>query len=289
VRAADLATGAKGKLEWKVEYTDSKADAALRSLRTGGKVGLAIGPSREVQTAEIEADLSATGPALPPDQLKLNASVGRTSAGNEDYVATLSLLRGGKVERLLTAKARYDATARDINGDWEIALRSEQLAALLAGFGLPEIAASGSGKFGVKPAAGAASASGTLEAGVTGLGKLSPALAAVGAVRVKSAFDGAVADNAAEIGLRDVINDDQLFREMRDRFGSPFGFGEYFEGGMGAAAIGVGLIFGNFLSGALRNPSAADGQFGRAFIGAALAEGLGIFAFLVAIILLFVK
>ena len=36
---------------------------------------------------------------------------------------------------------------------------------------------------------------------------------------------------------RDVINDDQLFRGMRDRFGSPFGFGEYFEGGMGAQAI----------------------------------------------------
>jgi F-type H+-transporting ATPase subunit c len=57
---------------------------------------------------------------------------------------------------------------------------------------------------------------------------------------------------------------------------------------MGAAAIGVGLIFGNFLSGALRNPTASDAQFGRAFIGAALAEGLGIFAFLVAILLLFV-
>ncbi|MEN5083614.1 F0F1 ATP synthase subunit C [Bosea sp. TWI1241] len=58
--------------------------------------------------------------------------------------------------------------------------------------------------------------------------------------------------------------------------------------GMGLAAIGVGNIFGQFLSGALRNPSAADGQFGRAFIGAALAEGLGIFAFVVALILLFV-
>ena len=58
--------------------------------------------------------------------------------------------------------------------------------------------------------------------------------------------------------------------------------------GMGLAAIGVGNIFGQFLSGALRNPSAADGQFGRAFIGAALAEGLGIFAFVGALILLFV-
>jgi F-type H+-transporting ATPase subunit c len=58
--------------------------------------------------------------------------------------------------------------------------------------------------------------------------------------------------------------------------------------GMGGAAIGVGLIFASFLSGALRNPTASDAQFGRAFIGAALAEGLGIFSFLVAILLLFV-
>ena len=57
--------------------------------------------------------------------------------------------------------------------------------------------------------------------------------------------------------------------------------------GMGLAAMGVGNIFGNFLSGALRNPSAADGQFARAFIGAALSEGLGIFCLVVALVLLF--
>ena len=59
--------------------------------------------------------------------------------------------------------------------------------------------------------------------------------------------------------------------------------------GMGLAAIGVGTIFGNFLSGSLRNPSASSGQLPNAFVGAALAEGLGIFAFVVALILLFVK
>ncbi len=58
--------------------------------------------------------------------------------------------------------------------------------------------------------------------------------------------------------------------------------------GMAGSAIGVSMIFGSFLSCALRNPSAADGQFGRAFIGAALAEGLGVFSFLVALLLLFV-
>ncbi len=59
--------------------------------------------------------------------------------------------------------------------------------------------------------------------------------------------------------------------------------------GMGLAALSVGNIFASFLSGALRNPSASDSQFGRAFIGAALAEGLGIFALVVALVLLFVK
>ncbi len=58
--------------------------------------------------------------------------------------------------------------------------------------------------------------------------------------------------------------------------------------GMGGAAIGVGSVFGQFLSGALRNPSAADGQQGRLFLGFALAEAFGIFSLLIALLLLFV-
>ena len=58
--------------------------------------------------------------------------------------------------------------------------------------------------------------------------------------------------------------------------------------GTGAAGIGVGNLFGQFLQGALRNPSAADGQFGRLIFGFAVTEALGIFAFLVALLLLFV-
>ena len=45
--------------------------------------------------------------------------------------------------------------------------------------------------------------------------------------------------------------------------------------GTGAAAIGVGNLFGQFLQGALRNPSAADGQFGRLIFGFAVTEALG--------------
>jgi len=58
--------------------------------------------------------------------------------------------------------------------------------------------------------------------------------------------------------------------------------------GMGLAGIGVGTIFGNFLSGAMRNPSAAPGQFTNLILGFALTEALGIFSLAVALILLFV-
>ncbi|WP_045391560.1 F0F1 ATP synthase subunit C [Falsirhodobacter sp. alg1] len=57
--------------------------------------------------------------------------------------------------------------------------------------------------------------------------------------------------------------------------------------GCGAAGIGVGHIAGNFLSGALRNPSAAASQMANLFVGIAFAEALGIFAFLIALLLMF--
>ncbi len=34
-----------------------------------------------------------------------------------------------------------------------------------------------------------------------------------------------------------VVADETLFRELKERFGSPYGFGEYFRGGMGAEAV----------------------------------------------------
>src|SRR5687768_1557196 len=36
---------------------------------------------------------------------------------------------------------------------------------------------------------------------------------------------------------KDVVNDETMFRELKERFGSPYGFGEYFRGGMGAESV----------------------------------------------------
>ncbi|HWJ68514.1 MAG TPA: F0F1 ATP synthase subunit C [Sphingobium sp.] len=58
--------------------------------------------------------------------------------------------------------------------------------------------------------------------------------------------------------------------------------------GAGIASLGVGNVFASFLESALRNPSAADSQQGRLFIGFAAAELLGLLSFVVAMILIFV-
>jgi F-type H+-transporting ATPase subunit c len=54
------------------------------------------------------------------------------------------------------------------------------------------------------------------------------------------------------------------------------------------SAIGVGNIFATYLDAAMRNPSAAAGQFGNLIFGFAVTEALGIFGFLIALLLLFV-
>lgn len=57
--------------------------------------------------------------------------------------------------------------------------------------------------------------------------------------------------------------------------------------GMGGAAMGVGTVVGNFLQGALSNPRNAADQTATMFVGIAFAEALGIFSFLVALLLMF--
>ena len=58
--------------------------------------------------------------------------------------------------------------------------------------------------------------------------------------------------------------------------------------GMLGAAIGVGNIFAALVSGIARNPSAESQMTKNAIIGAGLSEAMGLFAFLIALLLLFV-
>jgi F-type H+-transporting ATPase subunit c len=57
--------------------------------------------------------------------------------------------------------------------------------------------------------------------------------------------------------------------------------------GIACTGVGVGVIFGNYLSGALRNPAAAASQFGNLIFGFAVTEALGIFSLVIAFLLLY--
>jgi len=204
VTAANLATGGEGKLEWTADFADATPNAALRGLRSTGTATLAIGTDRVPRTAGVEALLAALGPALPADQLTLGVQATRDDRGQESYTARLGLIRRGQAETLLQAKAAFAPPQAAIAGTWEVALRSEQLAALLAGFGLPEVAATGKGTFSVRPDGTAGSTTGRLQAAVSRLNQISPTLAGIGSIQVAAGFDLGLEDNAAQLKAFDV-------------------------------------------------------------------------------------
>jgi F-type H+-transporting ATPase subunit c len=57
--------------------------------------------------------------------------------------------------------------------------------------------------------------------------------------------------------------------------------------GMAGAAVGVGIVFSSLLAGLARNPSAADSLQRNALIGAGLIEAMGLFAFVIAMLIIF--
>ena len=57
--------------------------------------------------------------------------------------------------------------------------------------------------------------------------------------------------------------------------------------GMLGASIGVSNVFSSLLNAIARNPAQENKLFQRAIIGAGMAEALGIFSFMIALILMF--
>jgi hypothetical protein len=218
VKGAGIETGAKGKLEWTVDFADATANAPLRGLRSTGTAQVQIARDNRIDLVEVDTIAAAMGPKLPPDRVQITARLDKPQpAGNEGYNATVALLRGTRVEPLLKANAQYLAASKEIAGAWDLAVRSEQLAAVLAGLGLPEVAANGAGKFNLKPDTTTVSATGDLTARASKLETISPALAAIGAVNLKLAFDGGLAGETAQLnrlGLEATSADGRKFADV---------------------------------------------------------------------------
>ncbi len=57
--------------------------------------------------------------------------------------------------------------------------------------------------------------------------------------------------------------------------------------GMIGAGVGLGILFGSYLQAAIRNPAGAASQQTMLFLGMALTETMGLFAFVVSLLILF--
>lgn len=200
LRGNDITTGQRGTIDWKADLTDSSPKAAFKALHSSGTVQIHLTSDRRIDLVEVTSLAAVEGTNLPSDQVKLSAKVEQTAVGgNEAYTADVLLVRGASAEPLVTLGAQFNAVSHEISGAWKVSVRSEQLGALLAGLGLPDVAAQGAGKFAALPERSAATANGELTADLTHLDKLSPQLAAVGALHIQTDFDGALADNVAKL------------------------------------------------------------------------------------------
>ncbi len=204
VKGSNLAAGGAGQVEWTLDFADATPAAALRGLRATGQATLTLSADRALTAVAVETTVAALGPALPPDQLTLGAQATRDPQGKETYTLRLGLLRRGQAETLLQAQAAFAPPQAALAGTWEVALRSEQLAALLAGFGLPEVAATGNGTFSLRPDGTAGSTTGRLQAAVSRLNQISPTLSGIGSIQVTAGFDLGLEDNAAQLKAFDV-------------------------------------------------------------------------------------
>ena len=57
--------------------------------------------------------------------------------------------------------------------------------------------------------------------------------------------------------------------------------------GVAGAGVGIGIIFGQYVAGGIRNPAAAPRMFGNVLLGFALTEAVALYALVMAFLILF--
>src|SRR5208283_3366004 len=200
LQGGDLEIGRRGQLAWKIDFSDPATAASLRTLHANGTIGLHIAADRRIDLIEVENTATAEGPRLPTDGLRLELRAEQASPGaNEIYTTRVLLVRNAKTEPIFNSRVEYAAGGHKLEGAWDVAVRGEQLAALLAGFGLPEASAAGAGKFSFQPDTAAAFANGELNVRLGGSERLGAQFSAVERLELHAAFDGAFADNVASL------------------------------------------------------------------------------------------
>jgi hypothetical protein len=200
VNAKELGTGRRGEVTWEATFTDTTSTAPLSRAQSAGRANVGVTAQRRLDVIEVQATAALTGDKLPRERLALNVSATRQgSTGDETYAIAAGWEGATNDARLLAWNARYTAATKRIEGDWQLAVRSEPFAALLAGTPLPDVLAKGSGRFALQPATQAAEVQGDVTIDLARLERVAPELAPLGRVQVRAAFAGGANAESARL------------------------------------------------------------------------------------------
>jgi hypothetical protein len=197
-----LAPGQFATLKWKATFADATKGAALVSADASGEMKVRTTADLRIDAIELTGEATATGPGIPADRIKIDLNLAQPAANAaETALARIFLVRAGASapEQLFNVKVDYAAGKPLMNGAWDLAIRSEQLAAVLASLGLPEVALTGKGAFGYNLETSAATATGVIDGTVSKLDKLGAELAAIGSIKLHTAFDGGSGKESAQL------------------------------------------------------------------------------------------
>jgi hypothetical protein len=213
----NIATGKSGELSWKLDFIDAGTDVPVASAQLTGTATVRITADRRIDRIDLTSTASARGPDLPTDSVRVELTAAQPAvSGNESFQARVGLLRGTAVEPLLAADIDYLAASRSFAGTWNVTVGAGQLDALLSGLGLPDFTARGTGKFTFEPTTGNLATDGSLDADIANLGTVSPALAAVGSLKLHTAFDARLAGEVARLEKMELTATDANGRTLAE-------------------------------------------------------------------------
>ncbi|HEX2855221.1 MAG TPA: hypothetical protein VHO24_18445 [Opitutaceae bacterium] len=191
VRGGGLAAGKEGTFTFNCSATAGAGVAPISAQALQGTLTAAMDTPRTFTRLAVKGEASASGTQFPRG-VKLNVQLSATrGASGESYVVSLA----GEGKQLAGLNVEFPFTPGGItansklSGTWKINLRDADLAPFALGFPLPVFETAGEGAFETDAAFAAIHASGKLSATADKLGVVRPELAAMGQVRMNSAFD----------------------------------------------------------------------------------------------------
>ena len=179
-----LAAGREGVFTYSVR-SGAPGAGMVTNVAGEGTLAAAMDTPRTFSRLAVKLDASATGGNIPPGA-KLTANlVAVRSATGEAYDLSLA----GPNKQLAAVQATLADETHALAGSWKLDIGDDDLAPFALGRALPVFTAAGGGSFDTDATLERLHASGSLSATADQLGVLRPGLAAVGAVRLTTAFD----------------------------------------------------------------------------------------------------